>query len=383
MANTTISPNMGLIIPTVAVDPGPDWANNVNASLTIIDGHNHANNSGVQINPDGLDINADLSFQDNNATNLRTTRFFPQGSPLSLPSDIGCLYESGVDLYYNDGSGNQIRITQGGAVTGATGTITGLPSGTAGASYSGGVFSFNAASTTYANINVASVVLSNSSPSSNQLTLQPPSSIPSSYSITLPALPGTASLLSMDTSGNIGTTMTAALADTVGVAMDATGANAVANSRTRTTGSSTVGAGGIAISSSCGNYSGNGYITNLSVTITTTGRPVWVGLIADNSGNAAMYGALANVSVATFYTVGAYIYIYNGATNIGTYGHYQTTDCFGGSGQLNSMTGVGEVQHVDTSVAGTPGTYTYTVYLANVSTGTPYCQYAYLMAYEL
>lgn len=31
-------------------------------------------------------------------------------------TNLGCLYESGVDLYYNDGNGNAVRITSGGAV---------------------------------------------------------------------------------------------------------------------------------------------------------------------------------------------------------------------------------------------------------------------------
>jgi hypothetical protein len=34
-------------------------------------------------------------------------------------TELGCLYESGVDLYYNDGSGNVVRLTSGGSVNAA------------------------------------------------------------------------------------------------------------------------------------------------------------------------------------------------------------------------------------------------------------------------
>lgn len=72
----------------------------------------------------------------------------------------------------------------------------------------------------------------------------------------------------------------------------------------RATGS-TVAAGGFATSSSSGAYSTSSTsftaVTNLSVTITTTGRPVFVGLISDGSGNfSEIYesgGSLPNTSM--------------------------------------------------------------------------------------
>jgi hypothetical protein len=72
------------------------------------------------------------------------------------------LYVIGADLYYNDANGNQVRITQSGSVTGATGTITGLPSGTASAAYNSIIdetFIFQSASNTAANIDGGSVIL--------------------------------------------------------------------------------------------------------------------------------------------------------------------------------------------------------------------------------
>ncbi len=205
MSNTSISPNMNMPVPNVGVDPGPDWATNVNACLSIIDGHNHALGTGVQINPNGININADLTFNNNNGIGFRAVRFSPQGTPLSTPADIGELYEVGVDLWYNDGAGNQIRITQGGTVTGATGTITGLPSGTASASYAAGTFVFESATATPATIDAGSIIIRNETPSGNGITLQAPNSLPGNYSITLPVLPSQQEPVTIDNAGNMKT----------------------------------------------------------------------------------------------------------------------------------------------------------------------------------
>lgn len=204
MANTTTSPNMNLPIPVVGVDPGPDWANNINASLGIIDSHNHSTGQGVPINPTGMNINSDLTFQSNNGTNFRSVRFTPQSSVLTNAADIGCLYESGVDLYYNDGAGNNVRITQSGSVTGSSGTITGLPSGTASAAYSAGTFTFQSATSTPAALSVGPVTIGPQTASPNEITLNAAASMPANYGLTFPAAAPTGSqTLSSDSSGNL------------------------------------------------------------------------------------------------------------------------------------------------------------------------------------
>ena len=199
-----ISPNMSLPVPVVSQEPGPQWAADINASLSILDGHNHSPGSGVQITPAGLNINTDLPINSNNLTLARSVRFSPQLSPLSLGSDIGCLYESGVDLYYNDGAGNQVRITQSGAVTGATGTITGLPSGTASASYSAGTFTFQSATSTPANLAVGPISIGLNIANSKTVTISSTAGQASNYSLFLPAAaPATNQIMVSDNSGNL------------------------------------------------------------------------------------------------------------------------------------------------------------------------------------
>ena len=200
MPNYTTSPNMSLLVPTVGVDPGPDWATNLNASLTILDQHNHSPGQGVLINPDGLNINADLPFNNNNATLLRSARFQVQSAPLALASDIGCLYVSGVDLYYNDVNGNQIKMTSGGTVNA---TSSGISSGTATASFVAGELVVNSAPNTPANIQGASILIGNNVANSNYVTLSAPNALAADETITLPVVPASTQLLSMTSSGNI------------------------------------------------------------------------------------------------------------------------------------------------------------------------------------
>jgi hypothetical protein len=202
-----LTPNMSLPESVIATDSGLVWEQNLNAALSIVDQHNHSPGSGVQINPAGLNINSDLPINANNLTLVRSVRFAPQSVPLSGGLDIGVIYESGVDLYYNDGSGNQIRITQAGSVAGAAGTITGLPSGTASASFGASTFTFQAATLTAANLDAASIILRNGTASSFGLTLEPPNAMAYNYTLTLPTLPLTTSFMTMDALGNMGTTI--------------------------------------------------------------------------------------------------------------------------------------------------------------------------------
>lgn len=278
-----ISPNMNLTIPSVGLTSGPQYATDINTSLSLIDTHDHSLGAGVQITPSGLNINSDLSLNINSLTSIKALTFSVQ----STDSPAGSLYEKGVDLYFRDGNGNIIQMTQSGGINASS---SGISSGTASAAFAGGVLVVLGASLTAAPIDSAYHILRNTTPSSFGLTLQPPNAMGADYTITLPALPLQTNVMTLDTSGNMGSITY----DAVGQAMTSTGANAIAVSRTRSTGTS-VGTGGIAISSSSGNYTTTSSsfvdITNLSVTITTSGRPVRLALLG-------VPGQLCSVAVA-------------------------------------------------------------------------------------
>lgn len=200
MANFILTPNMALPVPTVGIDGGPDYAFNINNSLTTIDSHDHSPGFGVQITPSGLSISSDLTIQSNNLTSVASIGF----AGLTLDSVLfPSIYAKTGDLFFRDGSGVVVRITQGGSVTGASGTITGLPSGTASASYSGGTFVFQSATNTAAFLDASSLIIRNTTASSFGLTLQAPV-LSNNYSLTLPTIPlASNSPLLIDTSGNI------------------------------------------------------------------------------------------------------------------------------------------------------------------------------------
>ena len=195
---------MSLVIPTVGGDFSPNYAIEINQSLTTIDSHNHTPGSGVLITPQAININTALTFANNLASNLQGVNFFLQGT---APTTGKTLYvKNGTegtplpDLWYYDGS-NQIQITSGG-------TLASVPTTVAGLSYAGGTFSFvqGAGSTTPAGLSSGPVSISPQTAgaaSVEAVVVNPPSTISSIYDLYLPLIPSSTSFLTIDTSGNI------------------------------------------------------------------------------------------------------------------------------------------------------------------------------------
>lgn len=311
---------MALPVPVVGTDPGPQWAIDINSCLALIDLHDHASGSGVQITPAGLNITGDLTFKSNNATLLRSVRFSAQSAPISNPTDLGCIYESGVDLYYNDGAGNRVRITQSGAVAGTPGSIANLVS-PASAVYSAGstTFVWESDANTAANMDAGSLILRNATASSNGLTLAPPNAMASDFTITLPTLPAQQNIMTLDATGsvaaswNVDNSTLEVSANTLRVKDHGITQVKLA---TRTTGT-TVAAGGVAVSAPTSFVAHNpdGPVSGTSVTITTTGRPVMVSLVPDPASAGVSYlEAAANNGAGT--PANFTIQFFRGVTNL-------------------------------------------------------------------
>ena len=194
---STLSPNMSLSVPTVGVDVGPTFAYQINTSLNILDAHNHSPGNGVQIPPSGLNINSALTFQNQQATNMGAVLFQDQTSLATL----NALYTKAGELWFNDPT-NPVQITSGGAVNA---TSSGISSGSASAAFSAGVLQVysNLSTSTPGNIQGGSLLLGNNVANSNFLTLSPPSLTGGGWTLTLPAIPGSTSFLTLDTGGNI------------------------------------------------------------------------------------------------------------------------------------------------------------------------------------
>lgn len=289
-----ISPNMLLPIPVIGQEASPQWAADLNNSLTLVDQHNHTPGYGVPIPAAGLNITSDLTLNNSNLINIKSLRMIPQ-SILVGASDLDCLFVNGVDLYYNDGVGNHVRITQSGGVAGSPGSISNLTS-PASASYVAGTqtFVWQSDANTPANMDNASIILRNLVANSFGLTLNPPSAMGSNFSLTLPNLPSSQKIMTLDASGNMAG---AYLVDNSSIEVNANIIRVKAGGiqqtmlAARTTGTS-VGAGGIAIANSSGSFATASMtfstITNQSVTLVTTGRPVRLALQNSGTTNGSM-----------------------------------------------------------------------------------------------
>src|SRR5271166_2849673 len=200
----SITPNMNLIVPVVGVTIGPTYALQINSTLSLVDQHDHSPGKGVLVSPSGLNISSDLSFQSNNATALRSVILSNNSTTLSSPIDIGNIYRVSNNLWYNNGGGTPVQITNGNSVAGTPGSISGLVS-PASASYSGifDGFIWQSNANTPANMDAASYIFRNLVANSPGLTLSPPTLSPPGYTLVLPQLPASTKILTLDTSGNI------------------------------------------------------------------------------------------------------------------------------------------------------------------------------------
>ena len=126
--------------PAVGVDTGPTWAENLNTSLDAIDGHDHSTNKGVRITPAAVNINADLEFNQNSASELKNVIF---DSSVTAATTSYSLYQASGNLYWRNGSGTAVQVTIGAAVNSGAGSISGMSGTDAGASYTDSSKTFN------------------------------------------------------------------------------------------------------------------------------------------------------------------------------------------------------------------------------------------------
>jgi len=126
--------------PAVGVTVGPTWATDLNTSIDAVDNHDHSTNKGVRITPAGFNINADLEFNENSATELKNVIF---DSSVTAATTSYSLYQASGNLYWRDGSGTAIQITLSGSVNSGAGSISGMTGTDAGASYADGSKTFN------------------------------------------------------------------------------------------------------------------------------------------------------------------------------------------------------------------------------------------------
>lgn len=346
---STISPNMSLIIPTVGAEQGPQYAFDVNSSLTLIDQHDHSPGRGVQVTPAGMNINQTLNFNSNSAINLAFVGFTAFGAPNTFLQSLSVATSSTVnELFYTDNNGASTQITKNGVVNAAASSIPGE-------SYNAGTFIWvqGNGSTTPANFDIGSITLRpNIAGTTNGIILGPPT-ISSLYNVTLPTLPSSTAIMTMTPAGAMMTNQPLVRVPTP--------------------------------SASCGTFilpstSGQVPVTNLSVTITTIGRPVLIALIPPPASLSYIGFSSPNSATTGEETPGAVISIFRGATLVSQ--NELNLTAFPGTtvSVVQSKISLGSMTFIDLPGS---GTYTYTVQADAVSGATLTMLNCQLLVYEL
>lgn len=202
-----MSNSMNLNLPTVSTTPGPTWASNINTALTTVAEHDHSSGNGVKITPAGINIIADLAFQGNNVTGLRSARLDSQGAIVNGASDLGCLVNVNGDIWWVNNAGTGVQITTGGAINiasvGTIGGDYGQPGVPASVAYSDTTktFTFLQDSGEGAKLFSGTINIANEAASSLSVSIGADAAT-SSYALVLPiAAPGNDTVMSFDSTG--------------------------------------------------------------------------------------------------------------------------------------------------------------------------------------
>lgn len=191
-------PNIALTLPDPSVSIGPAWAATVNAAFSAIDSHDHTGTKGLPIPAAALNVNGDVTWQGNRLTGLYLSRFNSQSVLPSGLTDRNQLIVKSGELYFQDGSGNNVQLTSGGAIGGSVGQILGLAGTTAAVTYSNitKTFVFTQDTNKSANLDVGSINIREPGVvSPKAVTIQSVTSLGSDITLTLPSATGTLATL--------------------------------------------------------------------------------------------------------------------------------------------------------------------------------------------
>ena len=217
----TTTTNMGLSKPTLAGDAAT-WDDQINASLDLIDTHNHTTGAGVQIPAGGLNLTTDLTLNGTCAlTNAKALAFTTQAS-YTVSKSLWVKTSDG-ELYWRNASGTDVKMTSGGTLNIAiVGGIVGDYAASAAAVYyddSAQAYRFLEAApspNSWSRVQCGDLDLyEHASGIANRVRISSPTGLAASYALTLPAaLPGSTSILQVSSAGAITASNTVANAAT-------------------------------------------------------------------------------------------------------------------------------------------------------------------------
>lgn len=366
---------MGMVLPVVGVETGPNYATEINNALqNNLDSHTHVLGQGQQITPAGININSNLPCNGFSIVSLLTTTYNSQVAALSTAFK-GCVSNIAGNLYWNNGSGVAIQITAGSGINIASvGTIGGDYGGvgvTASVVYTNSIktFSFTQASGVSAKMAMGDIALTFPSAGTQAVTLKADAAT-AAYSFTFPtALPVSTLPLSVSSTGAavLAKITSAQIAAATITNTEIAAQTIIQSSLALRPAGTTATAGQIGLSTSSGVVvipATGVNQTIVSVSLTTTGRPVYVGLVPDGSGTTS--------SLNTGNAASLNHQIYRDTTQISTTA--QST-----SGAV-SIIPVSSIWAMDTGLAA--GTYVYS-YQVSAATFNGQIQFLKLIAYEI
>lgn len=200
------TPNMSLVLATVGGSVGT-WGTTLNAALTLIDAHDHTSGKGPRITPSAINVNADLTFAGNAATNLKAIAFTAQASYTT--NNALWVNSSNNDLYYRR-AGTDNRLTVNGVLNvSLVGGIAGDYAASAASLYyddAAEAYRFLEAAPSpndWSYIKAGGVdIYEHDSGIANFVGLRSPAALAASYNLTFPAaLPGSTLLVQCGTGG--------------------------------------------------------------------------------------------------------------------------------------------------------------------------------------
>lgn len=207
MTSTTNTPLMNMALPIPSVEVGPDWASQLNAAFNLVDSHDHTTGKGSKIPTSALNVNALLDMGGFDVIGLRSTRFKNQTIAFSAVADKSCLYVLNGELYFRDEVGNNVKMTNSGAVdVSGSGNITGMGSTTASVVYVDllKTFTFYQNTGIAAKVSVGPLKIYEAVSSGKYVQIKTTTGLASSYDLTLPAaLPAAEYPVFVDASGNM------------------------------------------------------------------------------------------------------------------------------------------------------------------------------------
>ena len=108
---------LNLTLPNVGSTLGPAWATALNDAFIDLDDHDHRA-QGKNIPSSGLNINANLDFNNYGATEVKNIQF--QGSAQTFSTEVGLYVDGSNDLVFFDGGSQQILASGTGTTAGGS-----------------------------------------------------------------------------------------------------------------------------------------------------------------------------------------------------------------------------------------------------------------------